>query len=77
MKQTSTKPPAAAMTAIVQLLKEIRSTLRELGKIEKALNVLCSVPIEGKAKRRKPKVSTAQRTRRTKTKAAKAGYRRN
>jgi hypothetical protein len=73
MKQTSTTPPTAAMPDLVQLLKEIRSTLRELGKIEKALNVLCSVPIEGKAKRRKPKVSKAQRARRSKTKAAKTG----
>jgi hypothetical protein len=74
MKQTSTKPPAAAVTDIVQLLKEIRSTLRELGKIGNALKAVRSVPIRGKAKRRKPKVSAAtQRVRRTKTKVAKAG----
>jgi hypothetical protein len=73
MKQTSTKPPAPAVPDLVQLLKEVRSTLRELRKIEKARKALGSVHIRGKAKRRKPKVSAAQRARRTKTRAAKAG----
>jgi hypothetical protein len=74
MKQTSITPPTAAMPDLVQLLKELRSSLRELGRIEKALKALGGVPIGGKAKRRKPKVSAAaQRARRTKTKAAKAG----
>ena len=74
MKQTSTTPPAPAVPDLVQLLKELLSSLRKLGKIEKALKALGGVPIGGKAKRRKPKVSTAaQQARRTKTKAAKAG----
>jgi hypothetical protein len=59
------------MTDLVQLLKELRSSL---GKFEKALKAMGGVTIGGKAKRRKPKVSAAaQRARRTKTKAAKAG----
>jgi hypothetical protein len=56
------------MPDIVQLLKELRASLRELGRIEKALKALGGVPIGGKAKRRKPKFSKAGQARRTKIK---------